>query len=447
MLPVFKLGASSLALVSLTLAACRPNPVADVVDVQTSDVPPIQDVTDTGPVIGDGATDASHAADVATDERADARSDVPTDGPLPDFFCTAGTDVARAVVPAGFCLRHYATVGEARVLLFAPNGDLFVAAPSTPAPGGAGGGPAAIVVLTDDNHDGVAEQANFATGISDVHGLAMGDGFLYYTTMDDIFRTPYTVGQRREMGTREAFHMPTSFGLGGRWTHGMARSIGGVLYASRGEYGQCGGTLRGDISRVAMGTRTILADGFRNPMYMRCHYRDEACLAAELGEDGAPGAREKLVLIRPDTHYGYGAGCYTTNLAASGCDPDAGAAACATVTPEDVSIELSRTPFGFDWERGSWPAPFTDGLFLALHGACCSGTTGGIVFAPTNPITHVPTGTFTPFLSGFGRPSGGSVLDRPSDVAFAPDGRLFFSDDQGNAVYWMAPTTLRMPAR
>jgi hypothetical protein len=29
-------------------------------------------------------------------------------------------------------------------------------------------------------------------------------------------------------------------------------------------------------------------------------------------------------------------------------------------------------------------------------------------------------------------------------VVFGPDGRLFMADDQGNAVYWIAPETLRM---
>ena len=29
----------------------------------------------------------------------------------------------------------------------------------------------------------------------------------------------------------------------------------------------------------------VVARGFRNPMYMRCHYRDEVCFATELGDD------------------------------------------------------------------------------------------------------------------------------------------------------------------
>jgi glucose/arabinose dehydrogenase len=33
----------------------------------------------------------------------------------------------------------------------------------------------------------------------------------------------------------------------------------------------------------------------------------------------------------------------------------------------------------------------------------------------------------------------------PAGVAFAPDGRLFIADDNGNAIYYVAPETLRAP--
>jgi hypothetical protein len=42
--------------------------------------------------------------------------------------------------------------------------------------------------------------------------------------------------------------------------------------------------------------------------------------------------------------------------------------------------------------------------------------------------------------NGTGRVS----LERPSDIRFTRDGRMFISDDKGGAVYWVAPTTWRM---
>ena len=50
-------------------------------------------------------------------------------------------------------------------------------------------------------------------------------------------------------------------------------------------------------------------------------------------------------------------------------------------------------------------------------------------------------------MRGFGRRTAGGNDQRVSDLVFARDGRMFFADDQSGDIYWVAPTTLRMPAR
>jgi glucose/arabinose dehydrogenase len=325
--------------------------------------------------------------------------------------------------------------------VFAPNGDLFAAAPSNGTPGGSSGGPGQILVISDDDHDGVGESHVFATGLPDVHGLALGGGYLYFTNSITVFRTPYVVGQRQESGPREDLSMPATFG-NGRWTHGLARSVGGSLLASSGEYSSCGIAPTGSISQVSLGGTAIVAAGFRNPMYLRCHYKDELCATNELGEDQTTGAREKFIVIRPDTNYGYPCCLGAQEPRASGDD-----AACATVTREDAEFTLSETPFGFDWEHDTWPSPYTGGVFVALHGSAYSSPQWAgakIVFAPADAKTHLPAkDAWQEFVGGFG-PDGGP-LQRPADVTFAPDGRLFFADDLGGQVYWVAPDTLTRP--
>lgn len=364
----------------------------------------------------------------------DAGTLTPDDASVPPgSICELGERVAGLMAPDGFCVRRFAKLPEPRTLLFAPNGDLLVGAPSAATAGGAYGGPGAIVVLADDDGDGVAEPYTFAAGLPDVHGLALGEGYLYFTTQATVWRTPYSSGQKAESGPREDLQLPPRFGTGGRWTHGLAHSAGGLLYASRGEYAACGNNPGGEISEVRSGAAAVVATGFRNPMYIRCHPRDEACAATELGEDLTPGAREKLVLIRPQTDYGYPC-CYTTDLPA----PDAAAGACATTQPEAASFPLSDTPFGLDWERGLWPEPYAGGLFVALHGSFYSRPPwegARIVFARVDATTRAPIEGWRDFLLGFG--PEGTPLERPADVAFSDDGRLFFADDQGGAVYWI----------
>lgn len=191
-----------------------------------------------------------------------------TDAP-PGSYCILGENIAGALVPAGLCLRHFAKVAEARTLAFASNGDLLASAPSNPTAGGAMGGPGAILVLSDDDRDGTAEISTFAAGLPDVHGLAIGGGYIYFTTTADVWRIPFVAGQRRESAPRESLGLPNRFGGGGRWTHGLARSVGGKLFASRGEYSTCGTSPGGEITEVSMGDSQLVAKGFRNPMYMR----------------------------------------------------------------------------------------------------------------------------------------------------------------------------------
>jgi glucose/arabinose dehydrogenase len=376
----------------------------------------------------------------------------PPDGAIGDpnapTYCGRGQDVLGVKPPEGFCVKYFAQVGEARSLSIAPNGDVFVGAPGRATPGGATGGPGAIVVLSDDNHDGVAEGTVFAGNLQDVHAVVVADGFVYFTTQATVFRTPYANGQRVEdEAKREDLNLPDSFGLGGRWTHGLARSVGGQLIASRGEYGQCGTQQGGEIATVGQGgTLTTIANGFRNPMYVRCHPTDEVCAANELGEDLTPGAREKLIMLRPGTSYGYP--CCHTKSVTSGSNM--GTLDCATITVEDASYPLQDTPFGLDWEKGMWPAPYKNALFVALHGSAYSAPSwqgARIVYAATDPQTRAPVEEWKDFLGGFGPSSepDDTPLERPADVAFSPDGRLFFADDAGGRVLWMAPTSLAAP--
>jgi glucose/arabinose dehydrogenase len=393
-------------------------------------VPPGPDATiDTGPA---PSVDAPPLVE-------DAPPPVDDAGMVAKTFCSMGVDVPGTSVPGGFCLRRFAGVTEARTMAFAPNGDLFVGAPMQGTPGGASGGPGAIMVLSDDDRDGVAEISKFLEGVPDVHGITLGGGFLYFTTSNQIYRTPYETGQRRETGPRQDLGMPATFGMGGRWTHGLAMSVGGRLYATRGQYGTCGGNTGGEISVVSMGTSNVVAKGFRNPMYMRCHFKDDLCAATELGEDGQPGAKEKLVSMRPGADYGYPC-CHGLNV------PFGAGRNCGSVQQEEAAFVLSDTPFGFDWEHDKWPDPYKGAIFVALHGSFYTQPPWGgarIVFARVDPTTRMPTEGWRDFVGGFGY--GGSILDRPSDVAFAPDGRMFFADDQGGGVYWVAPNSLTRP--
>lgn len=368
-------------------------------------------------------------------------------------WCSVGTPVPEASLPLGYCARLFSgspdgvlahsPVMEPRVLAVAPNGDLFVSAPSTATPGGANGGPGAILVLSDDDRDGVAEVHTFLSGVPDVHGIALAPDALYFTTMGSVSRLAYADGQRAAVGTPEVVStVPTP----GRWTHGLARSHGGTMYVSNGVLvSSCPSTDAGYVAQLSSGADpSMMAVGLRNPMFLRCHFESELCLAAEMGDDGGAsyGAREKLFVIRAGTDYGYPC-CAGPGL------PAMSGASCAHVTAEEVIIPLGNSPFGFDWERGLWDGAMNGVLCIAQHGSFYSSPPWlgeGVYCTPTDPVTHVPTDGFALFFGGFGPANASAArMLRPADVAFAPDGRMFVADDAANAIYWVAPEGLARP--
>jgi glucose/arabinose dehydrogenase len=164
-------------------------------------------------------------------------------------------------------------------------------------------------------------------------------------------------------------------------------------------------------------------------------------LAAELGDDGGRtwGALEKLVSLETPQDVGYPC-CITAN---ANTPYNQGGFNCAMATPGVATFPLNDTPFGMAWEPNHWPHPFNNALFVALHGSFYAAHWAGtkVVFANTDANGR-PTGTFMDFMLGFG--STGNTLNRATDVAFSPDGRLFVADDHAGAIYWVAPNDLRM---
>jgi glucose/arabinose dehydrogenase len=372
-------------------------------------------------------------------------------------------------VPEGFCVREFTTtpVMETRVMRFAPNGDLFVAAPSAGTPGGARGGPGAIVVLADDDHDGKADSVVTyagATGadtgcarseadpadLSCVHGIAFTQNYVYYTRSEEVRRFPYKSGDRNaQVPAGELVARIEGASMGARWTHGLEIRQDGRVLVSRGRFESSGCDAKDmgigavfslDVTAPLPVTPAVVADGFRNPMYLRCRPGCGDCFANELSGDGwgGIGGHEKLVTLAEGSHWGYPC-CVAKDIPAAGGN----IAMCSSLAVEPISVPLHDTPFGLDFETGKFGAPYTYAAFAALHGSVAGWTGTAISWAPTDPATHAPTGKFQVFASGWG--TDGKVRGRATELTFAPDGRLFVGDDMSGRIFWIAPRTLARP--
>jgi len=371
---------------------------------------------------------------------------------MPTHFCDYGSDVAGVTVPDGFCIRKFANVPTPRVLWFAPNGDLFVSSPGKNTVGGAPSGASAIFLFRQTDPTKPPQQFTFASGVSyfSVHGVAVVGNTFYYTVEDAVYSVPYVSGSTEisnsNTPTRVAILNSSSDTNLPRFAHTLAVGTDGSIYVSRGQFDsmicppsdlRLGGVLRIGSGHNLQGD--VVVSGLRDPLFIRCEPWN-ACYAAELTGDTweSLGGSEKIIELHDGDSYGYPC-CIAPGIT----NPELNVKAdCSMVASPIHTFPVHNTPFGFDWERGKWPEPYRGAFFIGLHGAFGSWLHTGLQWAQVDPVTHFPTGNTSDFATGFGREG---AISRVGDVLFAPDGRLFFADDQGGAIYWIAPRSLSLP--
>jgi glucose/arabinose dehydrogenase len=369
-------------------------------------------------------------------------------------------DISWLELQPGFCAHYFGTVDDVRQLRFAPGGDLFATSPTTATTGGNYRlGRSSIVILPDDNHDGVADSAiDFVTRLPSTQGLLFVNGAFHYQDGPTIQSLTYKTGERLMSGTPQPVTTINAPQDALHWPKVMDVAMDGTIYISNGG-SQGDACLQGDPTRGAIfelkpdGSTSLVAKGFRNPIALRCETNHNVCLAAELALDysGDHGGREKLVPIRRGDDWGYPC-CATQNMPytgatyASGATPD-----CSGIAPESDSFIIGHTPFGLDFENGQWPAPWKDRVYVTLHGVAGTWEGARVVAIELDPSTGLPLqaselgsggapNAMLPFAAGWddGRQDHG----RPAAVAFAPDGRMFLGDDYNGLIVWIAPVEL-----
>jgi glucose/arabinose dehydrogenase len=381
-------------------------------------------------------------------------------------------------LPPGFCAHYFGTVGNARQLRFAPGGELFVASPTAATTGGGASGQAAIVVLPDDDHDGRADAPiTFQGSLPATQGLMFIPGWLYYQTgrsctqatvqqdcvsssfcssgvCEDgtkIVRVPYAVGDRHPSGAPEDVVDISYYSDTLHWPKTLDMADDGTIYIGNGgsQVDPCISPhpFKGGIRSVTATTThatdgTPVAQGFRNPIAVRCLPGHDTCFALELALDYSTGqgGREKLVPIHAGDDWGYPC-CATKGT------PYSPGTNCDSVTPDSVSWLIGDTPFGLAFAPSSWPGMWSGAAIVATHGAFGSWAGARVVAVAMDPSTGLPKpgtdmngsnqGSMTDFATGWD--DGSQMYGRPAALEFSPDGRLFIANDTNGIIFWVAP--------
>jgi glucose/arabinose dehydrogenase len=371
-------------------------------------------------------------------------------------------DLSFLTLPTGFCVHYFGNVGNTRQMRFAPGGELFVASPTMITTGGGQGGQNAIVVLPDDNHDGVADAPiTFLGGTGSSHplnatqGLMFTPGYFYYQDSVQILRMPYATGDRHPSGASVQVADITYYNSGLHWPKVMDMADDGTIYVGNG--GDQGETcvtphpFHGGIRKIDGSTNGApVAQGFRNPIAIRCAQGHNLCFALELDLDYSysQGGREKMVPIRQGDDWGFP--CCATKGDAFPASPSG--TDCSMVTQDTVGFYIGDTPFGLGFAPATWPSPWSGVAIIANHGAAGSWVGARVTAIDMDATTGLPnpgndlampgsdTGSLHAFATGWD--DGTLSHGRPAAVEFSPDGRLFIGNDNSGDILWIAPLDL-----
>lgn len=346
-----------------------------------------------------------------------------------------------------------------RVLRFAPNGDLFVAESNA--------GRVRAFRLSEDGAR-PAQSEIFASDLERPYGLAFyppgpDPEYLYVGTATKVVRFPFRKGQLKASTPAEIVAAPLPGGGTGHWTRDVAFSRDGkTLFVAVGSKSNAaeghmrpspaetvdleakngpGASSGPELERAAIiafdpdgSRRRVHATGLRNcsGLRLRPNTDDLWCVVNErdmLGDDLPPDYATK---VKAGAFYGwpwYYIGA-NEDPRHAGARPDL----AGKVTTPDVLLQPHSAPLGLAfYDADQFPAEFKGDAFVALHGSWNRAKRTGYKVVRLKFADGEPTGEYQDFLTGF-------VIDdthvwgRPVDVAVAPDGSLFVSEDGNGAI-------------
>jgi len=395
-------------------------------------------------------------------------------------------------VPNGFTLTTYADLRAPRLMVYAPNGDLFVSSP----------GANNITILRDTNNDGMVDsQSVYAQGeppaprgggpppaaaragapgrgaggpppgfgappsvlgakapacapppefavrgpgaLQAPFGMAFHDGYLYVGNTASLVRYKYSDGDQQAQGAPEKLlDLPS----GGHSTRNIVFNRAGTkMYIAVGS--QSNNDAGEDCRRAAIlefnpdGTGyRVYASGIRNPVGLTLQPGTDTIWTAmnerdNLGDDLVP---DYATSVKDGGFYGWPYSYIGQNYDPRyiGAFPDLVKRA---IVP-DVLLPAHAAALGITFYTGTqFPQRFRNGGFVALHGSWNRSVASGykVVFFP---MVNGKPGPIEDFVTGFLASDGsnGSSIDqwgRPVGVTVARDGSLLVSDDTGNRIW------------
>jgi glucose/arabinose dehydrogenase len=354
---------------------------------------------------------------------------------------------AMPKAPEGFKVTEFATgLREPRVIVRAPNGDLFVAESKA----------GRIRVLRDADGDGKPEKNEvYAEGLNRPFGIAFypvgpEPRFVYVGNTDSVVRFPYRDGDLKASGKPEVLvdNIPSgdeSVGGGGHWTRDLAFSKDGkTLFVSVGSASNVSDNKKEERRACILafdpegkGER-LHASGIRNPVGLAIHPETGELWSSvnerdELGDNLVP---DYVTRVREGGFYGWPWYYLGPNQDPrhEGKHPELK----DKVIVPDVLIQAHSASLDMTFYDGEqFPKEYRLDAFASEHGSWNRSRRTGYKVIRIPMKDGQATGEYEDFLVGFVTEEG-DVWGRPVGVATAKDGSLMVTDDGSGTVWRVA---------
>jgi glucose/arabinose dehydrogenase len=343
------------------------------------------------------------------------------------FAASDGLPVDRITLPAGFEIKLYAQVPNARSMTLSPNGTLFV-----------GSRNAGKVYAIQTGNDGaqINKPLVIAERLNMPNGVAVKDGALYVAEINRVLRYDNIEARLK--------NPPQPIVVNDRFPHDRQHGWKFIAFGPDGDLyvpvGAPCNICEPDPDRYAAIMRMqpngsnleVFARGIRNTVGFDWHPQTKQLWFTDNGRDrqGDNVPPDELNHApKPGLHFGYPY-CHGGDIP----DPEYGKnRPCSEFTAPAQNLGPHVAALGMRFYTGSmFPSEYRNQIFIAEHGSWNRSTPIGYRVTVVE-LKGNKAASYRPFAQGWLQES--RAWGRPVDVLVMPDGALLVSDDEAGAIY------------
>lgn len=344
-------------------------------------------------------------------------------------------NVAQLRVPAGFTINKFAEgVGKPRILVVNSNGNVYTSDREA----------GVVVMLTDANADGIADDKKTVATLKQVHGLTIYNGKMYMVTVKEVYEAAMnadgTLGQPKMLinDLPDGGQHPNrtiAFGPDKK----MYITVGSTCNSCVEPNPELATILRAEEDGS---NRKIFAKGLRNTIGFGWHPETSELWGMDHGIDwlGDNEQKEEVNQIKQNAHYGwpyiYGEGKYNPGTRPTG-DTTYQQYLQKTTLPS-LTYQAHSAPMSMAFYTGPmFPGEYKNDAFVAMRGSWNRSSPVGYRIVRMHFENGKPV-RFDDFVTGFIVNNNRAHFGRLVGVAMHKDGSLLFSDDTNGVIYRVA---------